>query len=131
MPPAPGFRSRSSGLRVRPLLLLDDLLRFLVERLALPLRLAERRHPRALAQHVDAGVDALGLLHGDAVAVARADEVLHDLRAVGIEPDRLERAAAELHRGFERLAQLIVDVAREQLQRVAAVVGARENLGAG
>src|SRR5436853_7943094 len=100
MPPAPGFRSRSSGLRVRPLLLLDDLLRLLVERLALPLRLAERCHPRTLAQHVDAGVNALGLLHRDAVAVARADEVLHDFRAVGVKADRLQRAAPEFHRGL-------------------------------
>src|SRR5207302_768304 len=91
----------------------------------------ERRHLRALAQHVDAGIDAFGLLDRDAVAVPRADEVFYDRGAVGVDADRLQRLAPELHRGLERLAQLVVDALGEQLQRMAAVVGARENLRAG
>ncbi len=86
---------------------------------------------RALAQQVDAGVDAFGLLDRDAVAVARADEILDQRGAVGIDADRLQRLASELVGGLERLAQLVVDVLGQQLQRVAAVVGARENLRAG
>src|SRR4029077_18198018 len=107
-----------SDIRLLPLhllFLLDDLLGLLVQRAAGALRLAARRHLRALAQHVDAGVDALGLLHRDAVAVARADELLHDVDAVGIEADRRKRLVAELHRGLEGLAQLVIDVPREQL----------------
>ena len=68
---------------------------------------------------------------GEAVAVAGADEVLHDRRAVGVDADRDQRLAPEADRGFEGLAQLVVDVLGEQLQRVAAVVGAREDLRAG
>ena len=72
-----------------------------------------------------------GLLDRDAIAIAIADEVLDDRGAVRVDADGFQRLAAELHGGFERLAQLVIDVLGEQLQRMAAVKGAHEDLRTG
>src|SRR5690349_5888790 len=55
-----------------------------VQRLGLVLDLAQRRRRRARAQQGEAAIDAFGLLQREAVAVARADEILDDRGAVGV-----------------------------------------------
>src|SRR3954464_11104903 len=109
---------------------MNDLVSLRIERPRAALRLAERRHRRPFAQQIDAGVDALGLLDRDAVVVARADEILDDRRAVGIDADRFQRLASKAERGLERLAHFELDVPGEQLQRVAALLRTRAHLRA-
>src|SRR6185295_12255016 len=69
----------------------DDLSGLDIEWLCRTLRRGERRHLGTFAQQVDARVNAFRLLDGDALAVAVADEVLHDRDAVGIDAHRLQR----------------------------------------
>src|ERR1044071_5984844 len=109
---APDCRRRLARSSPVHLLLLragDQLAGLLIERTGAVLHLTERRRRGPRPQHVDAGIDAFGLLYGDAIAVACADEVRDDLGAVRVDAERDERVASEAHRGFERLAQFIVD----------------------
>src|SRR6266540_5338617 len=114
-----------------PSLALDDLLRFRIERCDLALRLAERLVHHARSQQVEPGGYALGLLQGEAIEVAGADEVLDRGGALRIEAERFERLAPEDERGFEGFAQLKIDPLGDQLQGVAAVEGAHVELAAG
>ena len=82
-------------------------------------------------QEIEAGGDALGLLHDEAIEVAAAHEILDFGSAVRIDPDPFEGLATEAERRFEGLAHLELNALSDKLQAVAAIVGTHVELRAG
>src|SRR5437016_3567630 len=82
-------------------LVVDDVVGLGIERHRLAPRLAQRlMRQHAALEELDAGQQAAGLLQRQALEVASPHFLLDRPRALGIEPDRLERAAPERQRGL-------------------------------
>src|SRR5436190_3456616 len=107
-----------------------QLLRFLVERLRLARGPAQR-----LLQHapidVETGRDALSLLERQPIEVLAPHELFNGKRALGIEPERFERLAAECQRRFVGFPQLEAHALGNELQSMTTIIGAHVKLRSG